>query len=93
MARGRNETLPGIPDMKVIKEISDAAELYETVRDRRMDQLKKEVEANEELVTVMKKHKLKAYKDDNYSPPLLVTLAAKDPSVRARVRRGKEEED
>lgn len=93
MARGKNETLPGIPDMKVIKEISDAAESYETLRDRRMAALTKEVEANAELVTAMRKHKLKAYKDDNYSPPLIVTLAAKDPTTKARVRRGTEEED
>lgn len=93
MARAKNETLPGIPDMKVIKEISDSAEEYENYRDKRMAALTKEIEANAALVGLMKKHKLKEYKDSNYSPPLLVTLAAKDPTTKARVRRGKEEEE
>lgn len=93
MARGKTETLPGVPNGKIIKEISDAAEDFENIRDRRMKLTEDEKESNEKLVEVMKKHKLKAYRDDNYEPALTVALSAKDPTIKAKVRREKAEAD
>lgn len=89
MARGKTETLPGVSNGKIIKEISDAAENYENIRDQRMELTKQEVDANDKLVAVMRKHKIRAYRDDNYHPPLTVELAAKDATIKAKVRREK----
>ena len=93
MKRAKTETLPGVPNGKIIKEISDAAEEYENVRDRRMELTEEEKELNDKLVELMRKHKLKAYRDSNYDPPLTVTLSAKDPTIKAKVKRDKAEED
>ena len=94
MARAKTAALPGVENGKVIKEISDAAEAYEKIRDRRMDLTEKENEANGLLVTLMKKHKLKIYKDDdNFEPALMVDLTVKDPTERAKVRRDKKEKE
>lgn len=90
MARGKTETLPGVTDGKIIKEVSDAAEEYENLRDKRMKLTEEESEANDRLVKVMNKHKLKAYRDGNYHPPLTVQLQPKDATIKAKVRREKD---
>lgn len=87
MARAKTPSLPGVPNGKIIKEVSEAAERYEAIRNSRQQLTEQEVIANGELVSVMKKHKLKVYKDDDYDPPLIVELAAKDPSIKAKVKR------
>ncbi len=71
MARPKNGRLPGIENGKIIKEVSNAAEAYEEARDERMKMLEKEIEAKDHLAEVMKKHKLKVYKDDDFEPPLI----------------------
>jgi hypothetical protein len=91
MARGKTETLPGVSNGKIIQEVSEAAESYENIRDKRMKLTEQESEANTNLVTVMRKHKLKAYRDDNFDPPLMVELAAKDATIKAKVKREKAE--
>ena len=90
MARGKTETLPGVTNGKIIKEVSDAAEEYENIRDKRVALLAQEVEANAALVEVMRKHKLTSYRDDGYTPSLTVELKPKYATIRAKVRREKD---
>lgn len=54
--------------------MNDAAESYVAARDERMEHSKTESEAKEALITVMRKHDLMVYRDDDMNPPLVVTL-------------------
>ena len=87
MAKQKNGSLPGIENGKIIKEVSEAAEAYENARDKRMKLTEKEVEAQDYLAEVMKKHKLKAYRDDDYEPPLICFI--QESKDKVKVRRGK----
>lgn len=69
----RQTRIPGT-DSEKIKEVDDAAEGYVKARDKRMKLTEAETEAREALISVLKKHKLEVYRDDDATPPLLVTL-------------------
>lgn len=69
----RQAKIPGTERAK-LKEVDAAAEAYVAARDARMKKTEKEVEAKEALIGVMKKHELSVYKDEDASPPLIVTL-------------------
>jgi hypothetical protein len=69
-------------EKKSIKEVDLAAEAYCEARDERMKLTEKEVEARDSLLAVMQKHKLDLYRDDDASPPLLVTIIAGDAKVK-----------
>lgn len=81
MATKRQAQIPGT-ETKKIKELDAAAESYVEQRDKRMKLTDKEKEAKAALVTVMKKHGLTVYKDEDASPPLIVTLTAGDDKVK-----------
>jgi hypothetical protein len=44
----------------------------------------KEVEAKQELIAVMRKHKLETYRDEDAAPPLVVQLVAGKDNVKVR---------
>lgn len=76
--------IPGLERPK-IKEIEDAADKYESTRDRRMALTEKEVEQMAELVAQMKAHKVQKYRLDEDRYVELV------PSEKAKVRKVKHE--
>ncbi len=79
---GRRQTeLAGI-ERKAIKEVNDSAEGYVDARDKRMKLTEKEHEAKEALISVMLKHKLLVYRDDEANPPLIVTLTPGKDNVK-----------
>ena len=82
--------LPGMTP-KRIAALEDAAEEYVSVRDERMEKNKEENQANEKLVKLMKKHKLKTYpiEASEESPARVITLEFRDPTERAKVRASK----
>lgn len=80
MATGR---LPGTQTKKT-KEVDDAADQYVAYRDKRIALLADEVEAKEALIAVMKKHKLKVYKDAESGRS--VTLTQKPPKDDVQVK-------
>ena len=69
-------------EKKSIKELDSAAEAYVEARDKRMKLTEDEVEARGALISVMKKHNLEIYKDDDASPPLVVTLIPGEDKVK-----------
>jgi hypothetical protein len=77
MTTKRQSELPGI-ERKVIKEIDAAAEAYVVERDKRMRLSKRESDAKQALIRVMKKHKVEAYRDDASTPPLIIFLSTVD---------------
>lgn len=89
MAVAKQTKIPGTERQK-IKAIDKAAEAYVEVRDERMGLTKKEKEAKEKLLSLMKEHKLDSYTDEDASPPLIVTVEAKDETVK--VKRASEDE-
>jgi hypothetical protein len=60
----KQKILPGT-DMDLDKEIVEAAENYEEFRDKRMDLLKQEVKAKNQLLAVMNEKGLKSYSFEN----------------------------
>lgn len=90
-AKGRTETLPGIPKPHHIAEITNAAIEYESVRDTRIEYLAQEIEANEKLVELMKKHDLTEYRDLSLDPPVVVAFKVSE-KLRAKVTREKMKE-
>ena len=58
----KSKELPGM-ERKVVKEISDAADKYVDVRDKRIRMLAKEIELKGLLADKMHKHKLAIYGD------------------------------
>ncbi len=75
---------PNLPTMekKSIREIDVAAEAYVEVRDERMKLTEDEVEKREALIAAMKKAHIESYRDDDASPPLLITLIAGEDRVK-----------
>ncbi len=61
-----------------IKEVALLADGYMNERNKRMRLTKKEKDAKSALIVAMRKHGLTVYRDDDHSPPLLVTLSSKD---------------
>jgi hypothetical protein len=76
-----------------IKEINDAAEAYVDVRDQRMALTKDEVTAKEKLTTLMLEHGLETYRDEDASPPLVVTLVPGEAKVRVRSEGGSSDDE
>ena len=56
----KQKTLPGTEDEKH-KDIIDAAEAYEELRDKRMELLKEEIDMKKKLIDAMKAHDLVEY--------------------------------
>lgn len=79
--RPRQLEVPGT-ERQNIPEVMDAAEAYETARDKRMALTEEESTAKTALVEVMKKHNLTVYKDPNAVPPILVTRKPGKDSVK-----------
>ena len=84
---GRQKELSGV-ERETIKEIDDAAEAYVEARDKRMALTKKEVDAKDALIAVMRTHRRKVYKDENASPPLVVTLKDGKATVKVQTADG-----
>ena len=69
----RQQRIPGTEGQK-IKELDHAAEQYVAARNERMELTESEVEARDALIQVMEQHELTVYRDDDASPPLVITL-------------------
>ncbi len=82
MAKTKKQLQIAGTEKKAITEVNAAAEAYVEARDERMALTVREVEAREALITVMQKHKLDVYRDDDASPPLLITLIAGEDRVK-----------
>jgi hypothetical protein len=83
----RQQRLPGTDDNK-IADLEAAAENYAEVRDERMALLKQEVDLQESLLKLMKKHDRVSYRRDG----IKITVVEKSEKVRVRVSHGEEEE-
>ena len=70
-----------------IPELTDAAEKYADIRDKRMALTDKEVDAKTKVMTLMKEHKLEAYRDDD----LLVTFENKE-NIKVKIKKEKDGE-
>lgn len=70
---GKQNEIPGT-ERQQIQEIDDAAETYQDAKKKRMKLTEKESEAKIALIAVLRKNKVDVYRDDNASPPLLITL-------------------
>lgn len=79
----RQAEIPGT-ERKTIQEIDVAAEAYVDARDKRMKLSDKEKVAKEALIGVLKKHNVTVYRDDQASPPLVVTLLPGKDGVQVR---------
>jgi len=79
--RKRQLPIPGT-ETNEIREVNVAAELYVDARDARMVKTEAEVEARDALILAMKKHKLENYRDDDATPPLIVTLIAGEDKIK-----------
>lgn len=82
--------IPGT-EKPTITEVDSAAESYVEARDDRMTLTDKESDAKEALISVMKKHNLEVYCDENAIPPLVVTIIPGEDKVK--VSRAKEDEE
>jgi len=74
---GKQMQMPGT-ERPTNAEVDAAAEAYQEQKNKRIKLSKKEKELKGALIGVMKKHNLTSYRDDTASPPLYVTLIAKD---------------
>ena len=72
----RQETIPGT-ERKSIKEVDVAGEEYRKARDARIKKTIPEKETKQKLVDVMIKHGLTVYRDDEASPPFIVSVSTK----------------
>lgn len=84
--------IPGT-EVPTITEVNVAAEAYVEARDARMAKTPAEVSAKETLIEVMKKHSLTTYRDDDATPPLIVTLKPGKDKVRVEPAESDEDED
>jgi hypothetical protein len=74
--RARQTTIPGTT-APTVKAVESAAEVYVDVRDERMGLTKREVQAREKLIAVMKTHGLTVYRlpADDGEGALIVTVS------------------
>lgn len=72
----RQETIPGT-ERKSIKEVDVAGEEYRKARDARIKKTIPEKQTKQKLVDVMIKHGLSVYRDDEASPPFIVSVTTK----------------
>ena len=61
-----------------VPEVAAAADGYVVERNKRMKLTVKEKASKVALIATMRKHGLTVYRDDDHTPPLLVTLSSKD---------------
>ncbi len=71
-----------------IKEIRDAAEDYQDLKEKRMALTDKEVPAKERLLKLMKKHELKACSVDGY----LISVEVEKETVKVKRKAGKKDD-
>ena len=83
----RTGTLPGIEDA-TDADLSKYAEKYVEQRDERMHILKKEIELKEQVIGIMRKLRLKTYRDDEIN--LTITMESK---TTVKVRIGGDDDD
>lgn len=79
----KQEKLPTMDNDKAIPALTEAAEAYQDAKEKRMKALARELDAREAVEELMRKHKLRVYRDDD----LFVTIEDK-----IKVRHLKEEE-
>lgn len=77
----RQKELTGI-ERESIEEINVAAESYVKARNKRMRLTEQEVASKTALIEAMTKHKKRVYRDDEASPPLIITLTEAKTSVK-----------
>ena len=87
----RQASIPGT-ERPVNKAVANLADGYVIWRDKRMGLTKKEKAAKIALIAGMREHGLTVYRDDDHSPPLLVTLTSKD-DVRVEEVGAKDEDE
>lgn len=91
----KNQELPGLagagPGVEplTIPEIDEHADEYVTLRDKRMKLLAQELTAKEELMKVMKSHKLKVYEYDDH----IVEIVPTDETVKVKKKKASSEEE
>ena len=83
----RTGTLPGIEDA-TDKDLTKFAEKYVEQRDERMSILKKEIELKEQVIAIMRKLRLKTYRDDEMN--LTITMESK---TTVKVKIGGDDDD
>ena len=72
----RQAEIPGT-ERPSIEEVNVAGEEYRKARDARMKKTIPEKEKKTQLIAAMLKHGLSVYRDDNASPPFVVTIDVK----------------
>jgi hypothetical protein len=75
------------------REVEVAAEAYVSARDARMERTEEEVATREVLISMMQKHKLDIYRDDDHEPPLVITLVPGEVGVKVTKAKEPEFED
>lgn len=75
----KQTTVPGT-ERTHHKDITKAAEAYVAVRDERMEMTEREVEKRAALTTVMLKHELEEYVDEDAE--IRVTVSQKEPKAK-----------
>lgn len=80
--------IPGT-ERKKVAELDHAAEAYVSARDERMELTEREVEARSALISVMRKHNLTVYRDEDAEPPLIVTLVPGEDKGEGDAREGR----
>lgn len=73
-------------ELQSIPELTEAAENYAEVRDKRIKLLAKELELKEKVGDLMKEHKLTSYRDDD----LTITLETKE-KIKVKIESGENE--
>src|ERR1700759_4183562 len=80
----RQQELAGM-ERDSIPEINAAAEAYVKARDKRMKLTEEEVDAHDDLVEAMKRHKVRVYKDTEADPPLIMTRTSTEVVGKVKV--------
>lgn len=88
----RQIRIPGT-EAKQNKALNAAAEAYVTARDERMAKTEVEVDAKEALIREMKKADVTTYRDDEATPPLIVTLVPGKDQVKVTEQASESEGD
>lgn len=88
----KQEPLPGLGRTE-IEEVQTAAETYRAARDARMALMAPEKEGKTNLLTMMKKHKLKEYRyeGENADGELVEFTVERESKENVKVRTAKEE--
>jgi len=81
----RQQRIPGTENK--LQDLHDKALEYVEARDDRMSLLEQEVDLKNELLTLMKKHKLEKYEYED----LRIEVVHEDETIRVKLRKVKEE--